>query len=342
MFSRIMLVVLLLIGIVFGQVKFAKIDSGTHVWFRSVEVPTSGDGNWYYVDIDRKINSFQLPTSPMQDNIIKLDHVSPSNFVIWYGSPTARIREFSGITRYDVILYNGAFVLGADKIVPVYFKNYEHTEQTFLFWSSKEVWDSVTIAAGWFERADVLRNSTAKWLHNEIPNIQAHDRIIADGGARIDGKVIDFKVTNKYGGTVIVWFTNGNGNVESKSVAFAQTVLFNYCKFPGTVWIGTNKIVQSPSLSNGDHLEIVQSTTVEEPMEHMFLLSVYPNPFRAKVTLNINRKADIEIYSLDGRKVACFKNTKRINWDASRESSGIYFAKIMDSELLSKKIYLVK
>lgn len=72
-------------------------------------------------------------------------------------------------------------------------------------------------------------------------------------------------------------------------------------------------------------------------------LSVYPNPFNDKVNFGLRSLGDISIFTLNGRRVTSFNNVRNINWDASREPSGIYIARVkVNNRTFSKRIYFVR
>ena len=81
--------------------------------------------------------------------------------------------------------------------------------------------------------------------------------------------------------------------------------------------------------------------------------NAYPNPFNPlttiKYTLEKNSVIDIEIHDINGKKVELLfsgimnKGTHEVTWDAKAFSSGMYFLKLNDQDLIyTYKLILLK
>tara|TARA_Y100001934_G_scaffold282782_1_gene398312 strand:+ start:925 stop:2604 length:1680 start_codon:yes stop_codon:yes gene_type:complete len=81
--------------------------------------------------------------------------------------------------------------------------------------------------------------------------------------------------------------------------------------------------------------------------------SLYPNPFNPEINIQVNNKKDgyilLEIYDYAGRRISTRKEgyfasgTHDLRWNASGQSSGVYFFKIsLDSDQIIKKALLIK
>ena len=79
----------------------------------------------------------------------------------------------------------------------------------------------------------------------------------------------------------------------------------------------------------------------------------FPNPFNptTQISFSIERETKVllEIYDINGRKIKTLINNKitngiqKVNWNASKYSSGIYFVKLSDDKsLLTQKLMLMK
>ena len=83
------------------------------------------------------------------------------------------------------------------------------------------------------------------------------------------------------------------------------------------------------------------------------IISVYPNPFNPKTTINFNisdsEYTEINIFDLNGRKIETVfngflsKGNYKKTWDASNQPSGIYIVQLKNSAYkISSKILLAK
>jgi hypothetical protein len=81
-----------------------------------------------------------------------------------------------------------------------------------------------------------------------------------------------------------------------------------------------------------------------------FEFETYPNPFNSECqisfSLNNSKAPEIDIYNINGEKVADFsitQNSSSIKWDASSEASGVYLVVLNDGDRkVTKKIVLMK
>jgi len=102
------------------------------------------------------------------------------------------------------------------------------------------------------------------------------------------------------------------------------------------------------------HCHEINSLGIEEtlPNENLFLYPNYPNPFNASTNIKIfqsdPRTAELFIYDIRGmvvffKKLESFSGTNIINWNASEQSSGLYFIKLRNNVFSkTQKAILVK
>jgi len=105
---------------------------------------------------------------------------------------------------------------------------------------------------------------------------------------------------------------------------------------PGIPFDGTLNIEESSIMPNG-----------------FSLISLYPNPFNPEITIHMDNREQgrmsIEIFDLSGHKVETLINTvfitgdHKVTWDASGNSSGMYFFKFtIGNTILIKKALFIK
>ena len=105
---------------------------------------------------------------------------------------------------------------------------------------------------------------------------------------------------------------------------------------PGIPFDGTLNIEESSIMPNG-----------------FSLISLYPNPFNPEITIHIDNREQgrmsIEIFDLSGHKVETLINTvfvtgdHKVTWDASGNSSGMYFFKFtIGNTILIRKALFIK
>ena len=101
-------------------------------------------------------------------------------------------------------------------------------------------------------------------------------------------------------------------------------------------------IVATATSTNGSTSEFTDgetiTTSVENNPDFNFSLKASPNPFNETVEISFelkqSSKVELEIFNLDGRKVKSLVNESlqqgnySINWDAGRNSSGIYYYRL--------------
>ena len=102
------------------------------------------------------------------------------------------------------------------------------------------------------------------------------------------------------------------------------------------------------------HCHEINALGIEEtlPNENLFLYPNYPNPFNASTNIKIfqsdPRTAELFIYDIRGmvvffKKLESFSGTNIINWNASEQSSGLYFIKLRNNVFSkTQKAILVK
>ena len=83
---------------------------------------------------------------------------------------------------------------------------------------------------------------------------------------------------------------------------------------------------------------------------HNTSFTSYPNPFNSEITFtfnNTNNIDEIQVYSINGQKVATLKIKsiqQKIKWNAGKLSNGIYFAKLISDNkpIATNKLILIK
>jgi len=162
-------------------------------------------------------------------------------------------------------------------------------------------------------------------------------------------------------------FSYGNNRLEgneSYSVHLTQDVPFNappgrwlymaYAGYPSQVQDSAmfGFLVLETSGNNIDKLAktwnlIGWDETTESVPSSVSISSNYPNPFNASTTvtfeLPIDSNVSLEVYNLIGQKVAVLADgytqagKHSVTWDASNQSSGVYFYKLLTDENVSTK-----
>jgi hypothetical protein len=160
--------------------------------------------------------------------------------------------------------------------------------------------------------------------------------------------------------TVIVTDDNGytatdDVTVEVNDIRCGNNKVY-ICHRGRTRCVRTNRVQQH--LGHGDQLEPCNSQArLAGPMDdEEYGLTVYPNPTSGELELNLmmdlDEVADIEIFSIDGRKVmnvasgmeVFMDEMEHIHADLSSLESGIYFVSVrtQSGELMTEKVQLVK
>ena len=136
----------------------------------------------------------------------------------------------------------------------------------------------------------------------------------------------------------------------------------NMGELSGRSYYSTNGISYSNGLSDyGDcniRAKVSTETFVGTKPENFFPTQItlhpnFPNPFNptTQISFSIEKKSKVllEIYDINGRKRETLIDNKitngiqKVNWNASKYSSGVYFVKLSDGKsLLTQKLMLVK
>ena len=136
----------------------------------------------------------------------------------------------------------------------------------------------------------------------------------------------------------------------------------NMGELSGRSYYSTNGISYSNGLSDyGDcniRAKVSTETFVGTKPENYFPTQItlhpnFPNPFNptTQISFSIEKKSKVllEIYDINGRKRETLIDNKitngiqKVNWNASKYSSGVYFVKLSDGKsLLTQKLMLVK
>ena len=176
-----------------------------------------------------------------------------------------------------------------------------------------------------------LSDGTAKWIHSTGSSIISaflYDEGVVHFGTT-DGKVLKIQYTEPMNAAL------ARGQVETTSIW-------------GT-FQGNNYRTGNLSTTQG-----ALSTHPETSFPSKYALgSSYPNPFNPVTNINYSfpKMANVRltIYDMTGREISTLYNGTQIpgyhtiNWDASEQSSGIYFVKMVAGEYVNtKKLMLVK
>ena len=170
----------------------------------------------------------------------------------------------------------------------------------------------------------------------------------------------------------------GAGIYNGNQITISGFGALDYCDFsdgyqlPG--WIGGNDIMIKvwdssenieyiPNINFslgsgewGDIYTVIDTLIVNELSinisDHFSLYDIYPNPFNAITTFNINHNInsslDISIFDISGRLIENFtfnrpSYNQNVIWDASNYNSGIYIINFESSNtFITKKITLIK
>ena len=140
------------------------------------------------------------------------------------------------------------------------------------------------------------------------------------------------------------------GNDENTPMSFKY-----YDSLSGEVINITEKVVFESDMALGNAIEtvVLNSESSVALVSQFELKAAYPNPFNPSTTLeySIDVAGDINISILDinGRVVEVLYNGlsdvghNSINWNASYNPSGVYFAKLISgNKVETQKIVLVK
>ena len=138
--------------------------------------------------------------------------------------------------------------------------------------------------------------------------------------------------------------------LQNKKTAFFQTPIFKLIKSDLEQYVLDGQI---PAYNINEvyvvnDLHIVETTILEYELSR-----VYPNPFNPTANIEIKMAFDnkvlLEVYDINGNKVSILhegfmqKGSHKMQWDASRYSSGIYFIKMKSANYTSvQKIMLLK
>jgi hypothetical protein len=156
---------------------------------------------------------------------------------------------------------------------------------------------------------------------------------------------------------VLGWFDSLNGSVdigpgEKETITFNGTTFNNgenSCQFQVTP---TNKPSMTKSVNTPlflGALNIDENNSLVP--ESIFLLPPYPNPFNPHVNIRVKNgrgfESNIEIYDISGRIVKNISldnmhNDFEYNWNATGESSGLYFIRLLynNQSQIQKVLYL--
>ena len=119
------------------------------------------------------------------------------------------------------------------------------------------------------------------------------------------------------------------------------------------VCVSSNKI-SSFELNSMIYVDDLKYNISDNTMPNAYnIVSVYPNPFNPQTTIEFSIPDDseisLDIYALNGEKIVSLINGfyqpgyYSVNWDASKYSSGIYFATMTTQGFTYKqKLLLVK
>jgi len=157
-----------------------------------------------------------------------------------------------------------------------------------------------------------------------------------------------------------------NGEIDEEAIRYQGTVAgrigmhwssaASYSMESHTDYILVRKFADTePTISLGS-VTAVHERELKEPVypEQVVLHQNYPNPFNPLTTIEYElptaSQMDLSIYSIHGQKVATLVSEKqpagihKVEWDASKFSSGVYFYKLLtDIEYAqTKKLVLVR
>jgi hypothetical protein len=143
-----------------------------------------------------------------------------------------------------------------------------------------------------------------------------------------------------------VAFTNPMTLINTSDTAFTPLVRLS----PGMYYWKVSCDIDFAEFSTPDSVNIIMTMAIGSETFNNFPmgLQIGPNPFNVATTIQFNNpgeKADIRIYSVDGKEIFKIDNTKLnvIKWDGSRYSSGIYMVSLkIGQKVFNRKILLVR
>ncbi len=155
------------------------------------------------------------------------------------------------------------------------------------------------------------------------------------------GPITSFSgVTNDYGGHSpfpIKWAEIKLGLVEEdKDVRFVL-------EHPDYIIIDT--VITIDGIKDWLRFIMYPNTGIDERLPGQFAVHVVPNPFNSSVAIHSPSGSDIEIFDINGRRLAAWENIPedRIVWKPERDiTSGLYFlrARFGDREIIKRTMYL--
>lgn len=155
------------------------------------------------------------------------------------------------------------------------------------------------------------------------------------------GPITSFSgVTNEYGGHApfpIKWAEIKSGLVEeNKDVRFVL-------EHPDYITIDT--VVTIGGIKDWLRFTMYPNTGIEERLPGQFAVHVVPNPFNSSVAIYSPPGSNIEIFDINGRRLAAWKNIPedRVIWKPEHNiTSGLYFlrARLGDEEIIKRAMYL--
>lgn len=154
-----------------------------------------------------------------------------------------------------------------------------------------------------------------------------------------------------------VYLVDTKSNTEI-NILTERTYLFNHTgerskTAPNTVLGSKPKITVKASSKNRFHLRIDPGSDASELPNEFELKQNYPNPFnpstKIKFTLPVQSNAILEVFDILGRKITTLASEELpagqhiYEWDASRQSSGVYLYRLVTSQGIQiKRMTLIK
>jgi hypothetical protein len=195
-------------------------------------------------------------------------------------------------------------------------------------------------------------------LGNDVFDVSAVDieSVRLSGGAVLRGNVIDMAGAGECSSSapdgyddLLVKFDSGNVATSGMPLKKGSTVAL---RLTGKLYDGTPIDGEATVriVGNQDDLELAGNTRVDVPTA---LGSAVPNPFNpvTRISYSIARSAYVEIavYDVRGQLVATLADANRpagahtVIWDASRQSSGVYFCRMLTGDVeATRKLLLLK
>lgn len=154
-----------------------------------------------------------------------------------------------------------------------------------------------------------------------------------------------------------VYLVDTKSNTEI-NILTERTYLFNHTgerrkAAPNNVLGSKPKITVKASSKNRFYLRIDPGTEASDLPDEFMLSQNYPNPFnpstKIKFTLPVQSNAVLEVFDILGRKIATLASEELpagqhiYEWDASRQSSGVYLYRLVTSQGIQiKRMTLIK